>query len=130
MVLHLSEVQELSRLFKSLHPFSLERGPGLLEVLGVTLFSRGQFVLVLLLGSGKLVVPVLVEFLVLLDVGPFALLLLLLVHENEFFVLLSELLVFQLGDPVLSHFSLDIASVAFHLVTVVFHRTASQTNHY
>ena len=65
-----------------------------------------DFLLVLLLSPLELKVPVLVEILVLLDVGLLDLFLLLLVGEHELLELHVVLLLLELCNSILRHFSL------------------------
>jgi hypothetical protein len=93
----------------------------LLKLLSVSLFESEDLVLVISLSLLELVVPMLVEVLVLLDVGLFALLSLLLVHEDEFFLCSVELLFLELGDSVLGHLCLNVTALLFTGGTVFFH---------
>ena len=63
---------------------------------------------VFLLSLKEIIVPLLVELLVLLDMGLLALLSLLLLVEDELLVSSLVVLVSELGNPVLGHFSLDV----------------------
>jgi len=55
-------------------------------------------------------VPSLIEFLILLDVGLFAVLALALMSESKLFHLALEILLLELCDSVLGHLCLDIAA--------------------
>ena len=72
-------------------------------MVGLQLLDLG---LVLFLGLGQHVVPMLVELLVLLNVGSLDLLLTLLVTEDQGLILHVELLLLELEDAVLRHFGL------------------------
>ena len=65
-----------------------------------------ELLLVLLLSLGKNAIPVLVEFLVLLNMSVLDFLLALLVLEHELLILHVEFLFLELEDAVLSHFGL------------------------
>ena len=65
-----------------------------------------DFLLIFLLRPLKFEIPVLVEILILFDVGLLNLLLLLLVCEHQLLELHVVLLLLELSDPVLGHFSL------------------------
>lgn len=82
VLLNLAQVKQLSRLLVLGRQGSLQVLTVLLELLGVALLKGQNLVLVVSLSLLQLVVPVLVEVLVLLDVGLLALLALLLVHED------------------------------------------------
>jgi hypothetical protein len=88
----------------------------------VTLLKGKDFVLVVLLGLLKLVVPVLVEVLVLLDVGLLALLALLLVHEDKFFLGTVEFLILKFRNTVLGHLSFNVATLLLAGSSVLLHR--------
>ena len=74
-----------------------------------------ELVLISLAQLEELFVPVSVEFLVLLDVGLFALLALLLVREGHLFHLPLEVLLFEFGDAVFGHFGLNVATFSLTL---------------
>lgn len=122
LLLDLAEVEELSGLLVLGGQGALQVLAVLLEVLRVLLFHGQNLVLVVLLGLLKLIVPVLVEVLVLFDVRLLALLTLLLMHEDEFLLGAVKLLFLELGNPVLGHFSLHVATLAFARGTVLLHR--------
>ena len=65
-------------------------------------------------------VPLLVEFLVLLDMGLLALLTLLRLVEDEFLVAAIVVLLLELNDPVFGHLSLNILSFALTCISVIF----------
>lgn len=94
VLLHLANVEQLGRCFVSCGEPRLHLLPILLQQFCVAFLQRQQLALVILARLSQLVVPVFVEGLVLLDVGRFALLPLLLVHEVEFFHGAGELLLF------------------------------------
>jgi len=82
LFLNLAQVKQLSRLLILGREDSLQVLTVLFELLGVALFQSQDLVLVIGLSLLELVVPVLVKVLVLLDMGLFAFLALLLVHED------------------------------------------------
>ena len=104
--LNLAQVEELGRKLEGQGEGLLEGGAVLLQLLSVPVLQLLNLLLVFLLGLLELHVVVLVEVLVLLDVGLLDFLLPLLVGEDNLLVLHVELLLLQLGDPVLGHLSL------------------------
>lgn len=87
----------------------------------MSLFKGKDLVLVISLSLLELVVPMLIEVLVLLDVGLLALLSLLLVHEDKLFLCSVELLFLKLSNSVLGHLCLDVASFLFAGGTMFLH---------
>jgi hypothetical protein len=84
----------------------------------VALLGGRDFFLVSLLRESQLLVPVLVELLILTNMGLLALLSLRLVHKEELLVLSCELLVFELSDTIMSQLSFNVATLTLHLQTV------------
>ena len=78
----------------------------LFQPFGVFILEVHNFRLIFLLSSLKFEVPMLVEILILLDVCLLNFFLLLLVSEHQLLVLHVVLLLLQLSNPVLGHFSL------------------------
>ena len=72
----------------------------------MSILEVNYFLLILLLSPLEFEVPMLVEILILLDMGLLDLFLLLLMSEHQLLVLHVVLLLLQLGDPILGHFSL------------------------
>jgi hypothetical protein len=91
----------------------------LLDLLGVSIFQGTKGLCVFLLCLKKIFVPLLVKLLVLLDVSLFALLFLLGLVENEFLQLLLVVLVFELLQSLLSHFSLNVFAFSFTVVSML-----------
>lgn len=80
-----------------------------------------DLLLVLNLRFLKLHVVVLVEVLVLLNMGLLNFFLALLMRECQLLVLHGKLLLFKLQDSVLGHFSFDVPSVLLTDYSVLFH---------
>ena len=72
----------------------------------MSILEIDYFLLILLLSPLEFEVPMLVEILILLDMGLLDLFLLLLMGEHQLLVLHVVLLLLQFGDPILGHFSL------------------------
>ena len=105
-LLNTSKIKKLSRVLE-LH------WKGLFEIIPVLFQSFGMFILkvnnlclIFLLSPLKFEVPVLVEILILFDMRLLNLFLLLLVSKHQLLVFHVVLLLFQLSNPVLGHFSL------------------------
>ena len=75
---------------------------------------------IFLLGLKKIFVPLLIEFLVLLDVCLFALLSLLCLIENKFLISSVVVLLFKLLDSILCHFCLNILAFSLACFSVIF----------
>jgi hypothetical protein len=82
----------------------------------VSIFEFSKSLGVFFLSLEKIIVPLLVELLVLLDVGLLALFSLLSLVEDELFLSSVIVLQLELGDPVLGHLCLNI--LAFNLASV------------
>jgi hypothetical protein len=82
LLLDLAQVQQLSRTLVHRWQLCLQTNSVCFKLLSVSLLERQNLVLIISLSLLQLVVPVLIKVLILLDVGLFALLSLLLVHEN------------------------------------------------
>ena len=78
----------------------------LFQPFGVFILEVYNFRLIFLLSSLKFEVPMLVEILILLDVCLLNFFLLLLVSKHQLLVLHVVLLLLQLSNPILGHFSL------------------------
>jgi hypothetical protein len=111
LLLDLAQVEQLSGRFVQRGQFCLQLLSVLLKLLSVSLFEGEDLVLVIGLSLLELVVPMLVEVLVLLDVGLLALLSLLLVHKDEFLLSSVELLFLEFSNSVLGHLCLDVAAL-------------------
>lgn len=97
----------------------LEHLPVLLDLLGVPVLELTEGLGVLLLGLEEVLVPLLVELLVLLDVGLLTLLSLLRLVEDELLVTAVVVLKLELGDSVLGHLGLDVLLLGFASPSVV-----------
>ena len=104
--LDLAQVQKLSREFEGQWKGLFKILSVLLQIFGVTVLQLLDLHLVFLLGLLELHIVVLIEVLILLNVSLLDLFLSLLVRKDELLVLHVELLLFELLDTVLSHFSL------------------------
>jgi hypothetical protein len=82
LLLDLAQVQQLSRTLVHRWQLCLQTNSVCFKLLSVSFLERQNLVLIISLSLLQLVVPVLIKVLILLDVGLFALLSLLLVHEN------------------------------------------------
>jgi hypothetical protein len=122
LVLDLSQVEQLSGLLVLCWQGGLQVLTVVLQVLGVLFLHGENLVLVVLLSLLELVVPVLIEVLVLLNVGLFAFFALLLVHEDQFLLLAVKVLLLKLSNAVLCHLGLDVATLAFASGAVLLHR--------
>jgi len=76
--------------------------------LGVSILELSESLSVLLLGVEKILVPLLIELLVLLNMCLFTLLSLLSLVEDQLLVTAIVVLMLKLCDSVLGHLSLDI----------------------
>ena len=82
---------------------------------------------ILLLSLKEILVPLLIEFLVLLDVGLFALFSLLGLVEDQLLVSTVVVLLLELRDPVLGHLGLDVLALTLTGVSVVFKHLTTST---
>ena len=117
--LHLLLIEELAAVFELERQLFFKNLSVLFDFLGVSIFKGAKSLGILLLGLEKVLVPLLVELLVLLDVSLFALLLLLGLVENKFLQLLLVVLVFELLQSLLSHFSLNVLALGFTVVSML-----------
>ena len=78
------------------------------DLLGVSILELSKSLSVLLLGVEEILVPLLIEFLVLLNMCLLTLLSLLSLVENQLFVTPIVVLMLKLCDSVLGHLSLNI----------------------
>ena len=107
-LLDASQVEQLCRVLENHGQILLEVLSILLQALRVSVLKVNDLSLILLLGSLQLEVPVLVEILVLFNMGLLDFFLLLLMGEHELLVLHVVFLLLELLDPVLGHLSLYI----------------------
>ena len=106
VLLDLTQIEELSRVFEFKWEGLLQVLPVLLQLLSMTSLKLLDLGLVLLLSFLKLHVIVLVEVLVLLNMSLLDFLLALLMAEKELLVLHVEFLLLQLLNTILRHLSL------------------------
>jgi len=122
--LDLLEVKQFGAKLESQRKFLLQFCSVTLDLLSVSIFELTEGLGILLLGLKEIVVPLLVEFLVLLDVGLLTLLALLRLVEDE--LLLTTLVVLQLefSDPVFGHLGFDVLALDLTGVAVLFENLA------
>ena len=106
VLLDLTQIEELSRVFEFKWEGLLQVLPVLLQLLSMSSFKFLDLSLVLLLSFLKLHVIVLVEVLVLLNMSLLNFLLALLMAEKELLVLHVKFLLLQLLNTILRHLSL------------------------
>ena len=106
VLLDLTQIEELSRVFEFKWEGLLQVLPVLLQLLSMTSLKFLDLSLVLLLSFLKLHVIVLVKVLVLLNMSLLDFLLALLMAEKELLVLHVEFLLLQLLNTILRHLSL------------------------
>ena len=104
--LNTSEIEQFSGVLESERQILFELRSIFFQRLGVSVLQINNLLLVLLLCSLEFEVPVLVEVLVLFDVGLLDLFLLLLVREHQLLILHIVLLLLEFCDPILCHLSL------------------------
>ena len=117
--LHLLLVEELAAVLELERELLLKNLSVLLDFLGVSILEGAKSLGILLLGLEEILVPLLVELLILLNVGLFALLLLLSLVENELLKLLLVVLMLEFFQSLLSHFGLNIFALSFTIVSVL-----------
>jgi hypothetical protein len=94
----------------------------------VSILKSTESLGVLLLSLEQILVPLLVELLVLLDVSLLAFLLLLRLVENQFLTFLLIILLFELFQPLLSHFGLHILAFGFTVVSMLVQNLPARRN--
>ena len=92
----------------------------LLDFLGVPIFEGAKSLSILLLGLEKILIPLLIELLVLLNMCLFTLLSLLSLVENQLLVTAIIVLMLKLCNSVLGHLSLHIFLLMLTGSSVVF----------
>jgi apolipoprotein N-acyltransferase len=85
----------------------------------VSIFQGTKSLGVFLLGLEQIFIPLLVELLVLLDMGLLALLLLLGLVENQFLEFLLIILLFELLKPLLCHLGFNILAFGLTVVSML-----------
>lgn len=98
--------------------------PVVLDLDGVTVLQLSQSLSILLLRLEQVLIPLLIEFLVLLDVRLLALLPLLSLVKDELLVSAVVVLLLKLSDPVLRHLSLNVLAFALTGVPVILEHLA------
>ena len=86
----------------------------------MAVFKLAKGLTVFLLSLQQVLIPLLVELLILLDVGLFALFSLLSLIEDEFLHATIVILLLQLSDTILCHFGLNIFSLLLASKPMVF----------
>jgi hypothetical protein len=117
--LHLLLVEQLAAMFELEWKFLLKHLPILFDFLGVSILESAKGLSILLLSLEQVLVPLLVELLVLLDVGLLAVLLLLGLVENKLLQFLLVVLVFKLLQSFLCHLGLNVLALSFTVVSVL-----------
>ena len=124
VLLDLLEVEELGAELEGEGELVAEDLAVALDLCGVALLELGEGLGVLLLGLEEVLVPLLVELLVLLDVGLLALLALLGLVEDQLLVAPVVVLLLQLRDPVLRHLRLHVLPLPLARVPVLLQHLA------
>jgi len=119
VVLDFLHVQKLRAKFESQWKFISEDLSIALNLSCVPRFELAQGLGIFFLSLKQILVPLLVEFLVLLNVSLLALLSLLCLVENELLVSAVIVLLLKLNDSILGHLGLNILSFAFTRVSVI-----------
>ena len=91
----------------------------MLDFLGVSIFEGAESLGILLLSLQQVFIPLLVELLILLDMGLLTLLLLLSLIENEFLQLLLVVLMLKLLQSFLGHLGLYVLALSFTIVSML-----------
>ena len=111
--LYLLLVQKFRAIFESQWESFLEDLSVFLNLLSVSIFKLSEGLSIFLLGLQKILIPLLVEFLILLDVRLLTFLLLLSLIEYQLFRQSMVLLNLKFLDSFLCHLSLDIFTILF-----------------
>lgn len=113
-------VEELRREFESKRQFFLENLAVFFNLLGMSILEFSESLSVFLLSVEKILVPLLIELLVLLNMCLFTLLSLLSLVENQLLVTAIVVLMLKLCNSVLGHLSLHIFLLMLTGSSVVF----------
>lgn len=113
-------VQELSAELEREWQLIAEDLSILLDLNGMSVLQLGKSLAVLFLGLKQIFIPLLVEFLILLDVSLLALFSLLSLVEDELVVPAVIVLLLELGNTVLGHLGLHILALALAGLSVLF----------
>ena len=117
--LHLLLVQQLAAMLELEWKFLLKHLSILFDLLSVSILKGTKGLGVLLLSLEKVLVPLLIELLVLLNMSLFAILLLLGLVENELLQFLLVVLVLQFLKSFLCHFGFHVFALSFTVVPVL-----------
>ena len=129
VLLNLSEIEKFGRKFECKRQFLLQLTPVLLQISSVPIFELNNLILVVFLSFLQNVVPMRVKFLILFDMSLLDFFLSLLVRKEQLLVRHVVLLLAQLHNSVLGHFSFHVVARFFTLFAVLFHcRAIKQTN--
>ena len=123
-VLNLLLVQQLSGELEGKWQLFLKGLSVLLDLKSVAVLEFGEGLAVLLLGLKKIFIPLLVEFLVLLNVSLLALLPLLSLVEHQLLQSAVIVLLLKLGNSVLGHLGFNILALALAGLSVIFEHSA------
>ena len=126
--LHLLLVKQLWGVLESKWQLLVKHPSVFFDLLGVSILKSTESLGVLLLSLEQILVPLLVELLVLLDVSLLAFLLLLRLVENQFLTFLLIILLFELFQPLLSHFGLHILAFGFTVVSMLVQNLPARRN--
>ena len=120
VVLDLLHIQKLGAEFESQWQLVTKDLSVAFDLSGVSCFELTQGLSVFFLCLKKILVPLLIELLVLLNMCLLALLTLLSLIENQLLVAAIIILLFELCDSILGHLGLNIFPFALTCVSVVF----------
>lgn len=123
----LPQIQKLGAAFEHGHQLGLHLLSLFNDGILMTLSRSIYLVLVSLQGRLELLVPMLIELLVLTNVCLFTFLFLGLVHEQEFLLLPSEFIVFELIDSIVGHLCFYVAALSLHLQPVLIQGLSTKT---
>ena len=117
--MHLLLVKELATVLELEWELLLKNLSVLLDFLGVPIFEGAKSLSILLLGLEKILIPLLVELLILLDMSLFALLLLLSLVEDKLLEFLLVILMLELLQSLLGHLGLNVFALSLAIVSVL-----------
>jgi len=117
--LNLLKIQKFGAEFESERQLLFKLSPISLNLRGMLVLQLSERLCVFLLSLEKVVIPLLVKLLILLNMRLFAFFPLLSLVENKFFLLSGVVLKLQLSNPILRHFCLDVLAILFAGVPVL-----------
>lgn len=117
--MHLLLVKELATVLELEWELLLKNLSVLLDFLGVPIFEGAKSLSILLLGLEKILIPLLVELLILLDMSLFALLLLLSLVEDKLLEFLLVILMLELLQSLLGHLGLNVFALGLAIISVL-----------